>query len=115
MRGGQIDVDPAAKTDDPDPLAGRNAITLAGRSDNPPRNCARDKNRSDVKRVLGLDRKAMAFVLRRRLRRCGIAMLSWPVKRGFDAPSHGRPDNMRIKQRKEDGDASPRLAAKAEP
>src|SRR5262249_18644287 len=54
LLGRQIDIHPAAETDDSDPLTGRNGVALADRSDNPPCDGSRDKNRADMKRVLCL-------------------------------------------------------------
>ena len=80
LRRGQIDIHAAAETDDPDPVTGDDRIALSDRSDDPPCDGSRDKNRADTKRILCLDCKALAFVIQWRIRRSGVAMFSRPVK-----------------------------------
>lgn len=94
----KIQVDPAAKPDDPNPLACRYVIALSRRGHDPPGNSASNENGADWQSILCLEHESMTLVQSWSLRRSCVEVLAGPVNGSLDAPGYRRSDDVNIEQ-----------------
>ena len=108
---GQVDVDPAAEADQPDPLAGRDDVARLDERHDPPRHQPGDLGEADRPPVGPLDQDMLALVLLARLVEVGVEELAGDVDHPPHRPADRRAIDVHVEHRHEDRDARDRLGA----
>src|SRR3989344_1696039 len=105
---GQIDVDAAAESDQPDPLAGRDILPHADERQDAPRHQPGDLGKADAYPVAALDDEMLAFILLARLVEVGVEEFSRDIDDLAQRPRDRRAIDMDVEDAHEDRDAQHR-------
>ena len=111
---GQVDIQPAAKADQPETLAGANTVTGAFPAHDPPCDQPSDLNHGNGAAIGDFDGQRVAFVLFRRLVERCVEEFSRPIDHRRDLSGNRRTVHVAVEDRHEDRDPDQSLGAKTQ-